>query len=60
MKGSSHLLLEGVEGADAVGFGQAVVLAAVDDEHRGRPLVYEVDRVVPTEANVSAWTTLQK
>ena len=41
-----HILLKGVERADAIGLGQTIVLAAVDDEHGSRPLVDEVDRVI--------------
>lgn len=42
-----HILLQGVERADTVGLRKAVVLAAVDNQHRGGPLVHEVDRIVP-------------
>lgn len=42
-----HVLLQGVERADTVSLREAVVLAAVDDQHRGGPLVHEVDRIVP-------------
>ena len=42
-----HILLKGVERADAIGLGQTIVLAAVDDEHGSRPVGYEVDRVIP-------------
>ena len=33
------LLLESVEGADAFGVGKSIILAAVNDQLRGRPFV---------------------
>lgn len=42
---TDDVLLKGMERANAVRLGQAVVLAPVDDEHWCLPLVYEVDRV---------------
>ena len=39
-------LLQRVECANPIGLWQAIVLAAMDDELRRRPLVHKVDRVV--------------
>jgi len=41
-----HALLQRVEGANPICLWQAIVLAAMDDELRRRPLVHVVDWVV--------------
>lgn len=49
---SGNVLLKSVERANAICLRQAVVLASVDDEHRGRPVLDEVQWVVPTPCKV--------
>ena len=42
-----YVLLEDVEGCEAFGFDETVILAIVEDELRGRPVGSEFRRVPP-------------